>query len=261
LQTTLNEKKEARIHERVMELLTQVQKRIFDTVTPGKVAEFFKLGEGTPPKLGITTSEIVNGFYSFLGFTRLISEKVVAKAIAGGVEKRIFGYISGGAPTLGEDGKYQIALDKVHFDRIVAIDEIDLESGFIMLPQSIPRPAPPPAACPKCGKSPCECAIPPAPCPQCGKTPCVCAVPPTVCPRCGKMPCVCATPPPPDKAVELHFTADRDQLFTAWNAMANLVDMAGKVTVTVKAENADGFDKSKLNNGVLEPLREADLIP
>jgi hypothetical protein len=102
LQTTLNEKKEARIHERVMELLTQVQKRVFDTVTPGKVAEFFKLGEGTPPKLGITTGEIVNGFYSFLGFTRLISEKVVAKAIAAGVEKRVFGYISGGAPRLGK---------------------------------------------------------------------------------------------------------------------------------------------------------------
>ena len=42
--------------------------------------------------------------------------------------------------------------------------------------------------------------------------------------------------------------------------MANLAEMAGQVTVTVKAEKADGFDKSKLNNGVLEPLREADLI-
>ena len=51
LQTTLNEKKEARIHERIMELLTQVQKRVFDTVTPGKVVEFFKLGEGAPPRL------------------------------------------------------------------------------------------------------------------------------------------------------------------------------------------------------------------
>ena len=42
--------------------------------------------------------------------------------------------------------------------------------------------------------------------------------------------------------------------------MANLAEMAGQVTVTVKAEKPDGFDKSKLNNGVLEPLREADLI-
>ena len=64
-----------------------------------------------------------------------------------------------------------------------------------------------------------------------------------------------------DKTVELTFTADRNQLFnTAWNAIANLADLAGKVTVTVHAESEKGFDKSKLQNGVLEPLREADLI-
>jgi hypothetical protein len=60
--------------------------------------------------------------------------------------------------------------------------------------------------------------------------------------------------------VELTFSADRNQLFNAWNAMANLADIAGKVKVTVRAENADGLDKSKLQNGVIEPLREADLI-
>jgi hypothetical protein len=245
LQTTLNEKKEARIHERVMELLTQVQKRVFDTVTPGKVAEFFKLGEGTPPKLGITTGEIVNGFYSFLGFTRLISENVVAKAIAAGVEKRVFGYISGGAPALGEDGKYQIALEKVRFDKTVAVDEIDLESGFVMLPQSIPQPASTPT--------------PGAPLP--GTPP---AIGPTVGgARPGTTPAPASQPggtPAPQTQVELTFTADRTQLFTAWNAVANLADMAGNVTVTVKAENPAGLDKAKLQNGVLEPLREADLI-
>ncbi len=260
LQTTLNDKKEARIHERVLELLTQVQKRVFDMVTPAKVVEFFRLGEGTPPKLGVTTGDIVTGFYSFLGFTRLTTEKVVAKVIASGVEKRIFGYIGGGTPTLGDDGKYQVPATKVRFDTQITEDEIDLESGFIMVPQAIPV-APLPAACPKCGKSPCECAVPSIPCPRCGRTLCVCTVPPAVCPRCGKIPCVCATTHlPPEKVVELCFTADRDQLFTAWNAIANLAEMAGQITVTVKAESESGFDKSKLNNGVLEPLREADLI-
>jgi hypothetical protein len=66
--------------------------------------------------------------------------------------------------------------------------------------------------------------------------------------------------PAPQTQVELTFTADRTQLFTAWNAIANLADMAGKVTVAVKAENPDGLDKAKLQNGVIEPLREADLI-
>jgi hypothetical protein len=39
-----------------------------------------------------------------------------------------------------------------------------------------------------------------------------------------------------------------------------LIISADGLPVPVKAEKADGFDKSKLNNGVLEPLREADLI-
>jgi hypothetical protein len=63
-----------------------------------------------------------------------------------------------------------------------------------------------------------------------------------------------------DKAVELTFDADRNQLFTAWNAVANLADLAGKVKVTLWAESEKGFDKGKLQNGVLEPLREADMI-
>jgi hypothetical protein len=36
--------------------------------------------------------------------------------------------------------------------------------------------------------------------------------------------------------------------------------MAGQVAITVKAQKSEGFDKSKLTNGVPEPLREADLI-
>jgi hypothetical protein len=67
-------------------------------------------------------------------------------------------------------------------------------------------------------------------------------------------------PPAAQKTVDLSFAADRNGLFTAWNAIANLADMAGQVKVTIHAESPTGFDKSKLNNGVLEPLREADLI-
>jgi hypothetical protein len=243
LQTTLNEKKEARIQERVMELLTQVQKRVFDNVTPGKIVEFFKLGDGEQPKAGITSGEIVNGFYSFLGFTRLLSEKVVAKAIAAGVEKCVFGYIGGGAPALGPDGKYQVPLAKVRFETTMALDEIDLETGFVMLPQAIPQSAPASGVTPPP-------ATPPSDTTAAGATP----PDPTT---------AGATTPAPgalQTSVELAFTADRDKLFNAWNAIANLAEMAGQVTVTVKAQSVAGFDKSKLENGVMEPLREADLI-
>jgi hypothetical protein len=62
------------------------------------------------------------------------------------------------------------------------------------------------------------------------------------------------------KSIEITFSADRNQLFTAWNAIANLADLAGKVAVTVHADSSEGFDRNKLQNGVLEPLRESDLI-
>ena len=65
------------------------------------------------------------------------------------------------------------------------------------------------------------------------------------------------TPPTPtDKVVQLSFTANRDQIYNAWNVIANLADLAGKIEVTIRAESEKGFDKSKLQNGVLEPLRE-----
>jgi hypothetical protein len=71
LQTTLDEKKRALIHQRVIELLMTVQPRVFATLSSSKIVDLFKLGEGAPPKVGIRTAEVVTGFYSFLGFTRL----------------------------------------------------------------------------------------------------------------------------------------------------------------------------------------------
>jgi hypothetical protein len=46
----------------------------------------------------------------------------------------------------------------------------------------------------------------------------------------------------------------------AWQALANLADLCGKLTVSIKGETPQNIDKSKLENGVYEPLREANLI-
>ena len=119
LQTTLNEKKQARIHERIIELLTAVQPRVFASLTPTKIVELFRLGEGQAP--GIRTREVVDGFYSFLGFTRLMTGAVIGKAIARGVQEKVFGYISGPAPELNEQGKYQVTPDKVHLGTVIPI--------------------------------------------------------------------------------------------------------------------------------------------
>ena len=245
LQTTLSDRHLAMVFERNMELLTQVQKRVFPTLNPVKVVELFKLGDAPsasakadkPSVQGIRCGEVVSGFYSFLGFTRLTDESVVQKAVARGVREGVFGYYTGTTPATGEDGRYQVARGKVRFETPVDDDEVDLESGFIMMPDSIPlkTPLPEPGT-----EAPGP--IPPGP----GPTP-----PP------GPGP----TPPvETEKLVEFGFTADRDQLYTAWNAIANLADMAGNVAINVRAESEEGLDKSKLENGVIEPLRESDLI-
>lgn len=242
LQTTLNEKKEARVHDRILELLVTMQPRLFQTVTPSKIVDLFKLGEGSPPKLGIRTAEIVDGFYSFLGFTRLTSSAVIRKAIAAGIDKNFFGYIAGPLPTLGPDSKYQVASDKVRLGRVVSEDEIDLESGFLVMPQAVPQTtqAGPVLTSPHGEISPTPTHGQPTPTPGSGSTP--------------------SPGPYVQNTVDLSFEGDRNQLYTAWNAIANLADMAGKVSVTVHAEADKGFDKNKLKNGVLEPLKEADLI-
>ena len=71
------------------------------------------------------------------------------------------------------------------------------------------------------------------------------------------------TPKPTGTAVSLRgisFKADSAALFDAWNAVANLAGLAGKVTVSVSVDESAELDRQKLENGVLEPLRELGLI-
>jgi len=248
LQITLNEKKQALIHERITELLTHVHTRVFDRLNPNKLIELFKLGDGNPPKMGIRVSDLVDGFYSFLGFTRISSAQVIRQAIVKGIAEGRFGYYNGSEPTLGEDGEYQISPSKARFEVQIAEDEIDLTSGFIMMPQAIPQEKPVPDI--KDEKKPGN-GDDTSPSDDGEETP-----GDTTGGKSGSGTIAQTT----EKVVDLSFNADRNQLFTAWNALANLTDMAGTVRVQVRAERAEGFDKNKLQNGVLEPLREADLI-
>ena len=185
-----------------------------------------------------------------------MSDDVIAAAISRGVSEGHFAYTSGAAPVLGPDGKFQVNLDKVAFQRSLPADEVDLDSGFIMMPSAVPEPLERPV-CPQCGQSPCVCETPPAVCPTCGKMPCEC---PTlkVCPRCGHEPCVCGAG---QKMFRVRFRATRDQVFSVFPAIANLADKSddGKVTIDVQGTASDGYDPSWLRNAVEEPLSEADV--
>lgn len=241
LQQTLDANRRARIHDRVVELLSTLQPKVFGTVKPGKLVELFRLGEGDPAKLGMRTSEVVSGFYSFLGFPRLWSDLAIRGAVKEGVEKRIFGYTTG-SPALGPDQKYQIERSKVVFDRSIAEDEIDLQSGFLIAPSAIAAEPVPIAT--------------PGPAPSPGPIPPVAPGPPVP----GGATLVTGPDTGPQRSVSFEFSADRNQIYTAWNAIANLANQADTVKISVVATNEKGFDQSKLQNGVLEPLREIKLI-
>jgi len=251
LQTTLNEKKQAMIHERIVELITQVYRKVFDKTEPGKIIELFKLGEGDPPKMGIAVPDVVEGFFSFLGFPRLMTTAAIRKGIAKGVAEGHFGYVTGPKPGLSAAGKFEVAPSKVRFKTPIVEDEIDLESGFLMMPQAIPQPEPVGGIEPSVVVSGTGGVVPPA-----GGVPGG-ATTPTGMSGGGQ---VISPPAAANKRVDLTFSADSNGLFTAWKAVANLADMAGKVTVSIHAELEKGFDEVKLRNGVYEPLREADLI-
>jgi hypothetical protein len=124
--------------------------------------------------------------------------------------------------------------------------KFDLESGFLIMPQAVPVAIP-------VGMGAGSSVV--APTTSTGEPPLILTPPPSDAP--GASPTDGAGP---QKSVEISFSADRNQLFSAWNAIANLADLAGKVSVTMRADSAAGFDKSKLQNGVPEPLRESDLI-
>ncbi len=186
------------------------------------------------------------GFFSFLGFPRLQSDDMVRKAIARGVETGLFGYATG-RPELGDDGRYRLDRSRVAFQRAVADDEIDLDSGFLIVPAALPE-SPAASTGSTGGDAPGETGGYPEP----GGTGAVRE----------KADAGDWRPSPGDKLGELtiSFTADRDKLFDAWKAHANPADVAGKVSVSVEAKSDTAFDRSRLENGVLGPLRELGLI-
>ena len=240
LQTALNEKKHALIHQRLTELLTTVQRRVFGTVAPGKIVELFKLGENGDDQSGIATNKILAGFYEFLGFPRLLSSDAVRKAIARGVETGMFGFVTG-RPEPGIDGRYRIDRSRVAFERSVADDEIDLDSGFLIVPTALPEkpltPDDPPPDEPSEDGS---------------------IVRPDIDDDSGDSPTI--RDPAIGSEFDISFTANQTNLYEAWNALANLADVTGEVLINARAAIPVDYDKTKLENGVLEPLRELGLL-
>ena len=244
LQARVDQNKKVMVHERVMEILTNLQHRVFGSVNPGKIVNLFKLGEGEPKNLGTSTSEIVDGFYSFLGYTRLDRSVAIQNALAKGVEQGFFGYVGGSPPSLGKEGYYEVSPDRIRFKVQIEPDEIDLDSGFILMPEAIPPSPSGPGGPDPVGPGP--------------------GGPGPVGPGPGGSgPVGPDGPPSPDpKHVHLMLEMNQDKLFGSWQAVANLAEMSSSIRIKMEidAESDEPFKKESLRNGVLEPLDELDVL-
>ncbi len=244
LETMLDSKRRALIQQRLIELLTTVQMQVFSTLAPGKIVELYGLGEPGEYVAGIATSKVLDGFYEFLGFPRLVSAAAVRKAVIRGVETGLFGYATG-RPQIGDDGRYLIDRSRVAYERNVAGDEIDLDAGLLIAPTAIPeKPAVP--ADGNTGLADGEENTEPV---AGGQT-------------------ISTTPAEQadtesthgSRLITISFTAEPGGIYEAWNAVANLADVAGAISIKATVQVSGELDMAKLENGVYEPLRELGLI-
>jgi hypothetical protein len=252
------------VYERMMELLTSEGiKHVHGTIYPKKVAERVRLGEslaaGGTPLMGIKASDILESFFRDIAPPRLESAAVLRKGIVRGVSDGVFAYTSlpaaagavqagGGSPLLGADGKYQVNRDKVVVGRTLADDEIDFDSGFLMLPAAVPAfPDVQPSMPIPDGSD----IVSPPSGPET----------PTGEGTGTGFPITDTGAAVQKNRITLVFEATREQVYKAFPAIANLAEKSdgAKVRIRVEGTSATGFDPSWLRNAVDEPLDEADI--
>lgn len=234
----------AGIHERLMELLTTGQRKVHGTLMPHKLLEHMRIGEyagdveGRP--LGIRLDLVRDAFFETLGFPRLLDENVIRRAIADGVKNGHFGYVGRAdrvqADRVREGSGFLLTRAQAIFEKELRDDEIDMGTGFIVLPAAIEPDAE--SIAPATG-APTSTTVGPLP------------VTPTPGPQPGAATAGAQT------RVELRMRLDRAKLYASFNALANLVDKAGIIQMAIAAEALDGFDPVWLRNAVMEPLDEA----
>ena len=159
-----------------------------------------------------------------------------------------------GAPSLGPDGKYQVALSKVAIDRPMTDDEVDLDDGFLMVPAAVPiSPVSPPKTTVDTGTDTDGGAM------TAGEGPAT--ITPVVQPSTVRTTDGGGTKPNVRISIRIAFPASRDDVFKSFHAIANLADKSdgGKIRVVIDGQCAAGYDPNWLRNAVQEPLDEANI--
>ena len=240
------------IHERLMELLTVVVRRVHPLLTPAKFMELLQLGEqinqDEMASLGTSAERIRDMFFEVPGFPRLLDETALKRVIIAGVKDGLFGYAGRAdridADRLREKSEYRVAREQVIIRKDLRDDEIDLSSGFIVLPAGI---------APETSVQLTESTAPSTQALGSQGSEVTGATYETT--PAGTLPTVSNT------RVRFKVTLNRQQVYASFNAFANLADKAGTIDVIVDAQSLKGFDPVWLRNAVIEPLEEADIRP
>ena len=181
-----------------------------------------------------------------------------------GVQECKFGYTTARRAS-GSDGKYEVALPKVAFNRSMNDDEVDLDSGFLIFPAAIPSPAPTP---PGGGTGADGTDSTGGTGDGGGDTGATGTGTGTTRGGTGGETggdsgggTGSGGKAAVRTSISITYPATRDDVFNSFAAIANLAEKSdgGKVTLTVQGKAAAGYDANWLRNAVQEPLEELNI--
>lgn len=218
------------LHDRVLEGLSS---HVFETITPEKLAGLLNLGEGDGKHAFVSCPDVVRAAFSYLQFPKLRSDLALRTAVAKGVTSGVFGYAAMAAV---EGGELRLSADLMRIARPTAPDEIDLGDGAFLVAAPLARKL---SAQPEVqvgdgggGAVPGDGGGGPEP---------------------GRQPTKSG------RHLRLELRAGKAEVFDALRILPAISDQAETldVSLVIRAEAAESFDKTWVRNAIREPLEEA----
>lgn len=221
------------LHARLMSLLGE---RVFGSVTPQRLSDLVRLSDEDGGNRFYACERLVHDAFSFVQFPKLVDQEVVRKAVAAGVERGVFGYVS--AARVEGEALVSDRRDLVTLGEELRPEEVDLGDGsYICTPALALELAPP---------------VGPGPGPEPG-------------PGAGLGPGPTPPPPPPPPAgatrLRARIRVTPAQLFRIAPGLTALAEASSSCTIDVTLEatasEPGGFDRAFLANSVEEHFLEA----
>lgn len=221
------------LHDRVLEGLST---HVFETITPEKLAGLLNLGDGDAKQAFVACPDVVRAAFSYLQFPKLRSDAALRGAIAKGATSGVFGYA---AMASAENGRLDVTPNLMRIARPTSPEEIDLGDGAFVVAAGVARQlaATEPAQARDEGTEKDEN----------GKDK-----------EIGGREETTALE---GKTLHIEIRAGKTDVFDALRILPALSDQADTldVSLTIRAEASEAFDRTWVRNAIREPLEEAGI--